>query len=464
MNKEWLVSPEYFFHSNIKLGNLLNNKNFINPLLQYVSYLREFQFWDTEKIQRIQLLRLKKLLQYLEANSTFWSEYLKHASLNSLKSINDLDKLPILNRKKLIAYRRAIYIKNKSASGIITLNTSGTTGTPKKIFIKEKEAIIAWYACRLSSHAFNFSDEFLKRLFKRKFAICLGGTGRVWLADFMHLLPTTPESLIKKNNRKAIYGEIRKAKPVILIGPASLIYKLSEYMIRDKFDTSSLLALELTSEPISEDEENFIKKNLSTPVLNTFSCAEAGPIGFECPENPGKFHLHSHRVILEVIGHDGTPLKSGREGDLAITALDRKVTPIIRFITGDRGKIISKSCPCGRTLPLFKFSGRRGDELILPSGKRIRSVFLYSSLKKIHIGARVHSFQIRQITRSRITIFLVPHKKSKKGLKFEKEIKSTLRQLFGGEKEKIEIRYVKILPRSSNGKTLFFIPLKTKVS
>lgn len=457
---KWLVTPESFFRDEIKFGNLIDNNNFIKPLLKYSLYVKEFQYWKKEEIGRIQLLRLRNLIRYVNSNSAFWASRLKKIPLNSLNSLSNLARIAVLRRKDLIVNRRDIHILNSSRT--ITINSSGTTGIPKKILIDEKIGIIAWHAARLSSHAFNFDGKFLKKLLMRKYAICLGGTGRIWLKDFMHLFKITPSQLENLKIRKKIFRKMLGAKPALLIGPASLIYKLSEYLEEDKFNRASLFALELTSEPISTEDKESVKRKFLTPILNTFSCAEAGPIGFECPENPGKFHVHAHRIILEIVSKNGKVLQPGKRGEIAVTAMDRTVTPIIRFLTGDIGKIIPKQCPCKRSLPLFEFSGRRGDEITLPNGKKIRSVFLYSSLKKIHIGAIARAFQIRQIAKSKINVFIIPRKNFTNRNKYKKKINSALDRLFNCPSVKINIKKVKKLHRSPNGKTLFFVPMKRR--
>jgi phenylacetate-CoA ligase len=58
------------------------------------------------------------------------------------------------------------------------------------------------------------------------------------------------------------------------------------------------------------------------------------------------------------------------DDEIVVTPLYRRLMPIIRYRTGDRGKWVEPSCDCGGGLPLFKLQGRI-DSVILIWGCRI---------------------------------------------------------------------------------------------
>jgi len=73
---------------------------------------------------------------------------------------------------------------------------------------------------------------------------------------------------------------------------------------------------------------------------------EVGPWGYECEEQAG-LHLNEGMFIFEVIDPgSGSP---GEEGELVVTNLGRTGSPVIRYRTGDRVRLSSSPCPCGRT-------------------------------------------------------------------------------------------------------------------
>ena len=73
---------------------------------------------------------------------------------------------------------------------------------------------------------------------------------------------------------------------------------------------------------------------------------EVGPWGYDCAEQAG-LHLNEGAFIFEVIDPEtGT---TAREGELVITNLGRVGSPVIRYRTGDRVRLSSSKCACGRT-------------------------------------------------------------------------------------------------------------------
>lgn len=73
---------------------------------------------------------------------------------------------------------------------------------------------------------------------------------------------------------------------------------------------------------------------------------EVGAWGFECQAQAG-VHMNEGEFICEVV--DPATGKPAPEGELVITNLGRVGMPVVRYRTGDRVKLASSECPCGRT-------------------------------------------------------------------------------------------------------------------
>lgn len=73
---------------------------------------------------------------------------------------------------------------------------------------------------------------------------------------------------------------------------------------------------------------------------------EVGPWGFECMQQAG-LHINEGEFISEVI--DPATGEPADEGELVMTSLGRIGTPVIRYRTGDRVKLETAPCECGRT-------------------------------------------------------------------------------------------------------------------
>lgn len=92
-----------------------------------------------------------------------------------------------------------------------------------------------------------------------------------------------------------------------------------------------------------------IESSWGARVFDHSGMTEMGAYGFECVEAPGGMHVLETEFIAEVIDPvTTTPLADGQEGELVLTNLGRRGSPLIRYRTGDQVRLIRNRCACGR--------------------------------------------------------------------------------------------------------------------
>jgi phenylacetate-CoA ligase len=92
---------------------------------------------------------------------------------------------------------------------------------------------------------------------------------------------------------------------------------------------------------------------------------EVGATGFTC--QAGEVHLNESEFIGEVIDPaTGAPAEGG-EGELVLTNLGRRGSPVVRYRTGDRVRLAAERCGCGRTFGRLAggILGRADDMLVV---------------------------------------------------------------------------------------------------
>ena len=91
---------------------------------------------------------------------------------------------------------------------------------------------------------------------------------------------------------------------------------------------------------------------------------EVGAYGYECAEQAG-LHVNESEFIAEVI--DPTTGGPAQDGELVLTNLGRVGSPVIRYRTGDRVRVVAAPCACGRTFVRLGggILGRLDDMLIV---------------------------------------------------------------------------------------------------
>jgi phenylacetate-CoA ligase len=103
---------------------------------------------------------------------------------------------------------------------------------------------------------------------------------------------------------------------------------------------------------------------------------EIGPYAFECEARPGGVHINEDEYIAEVIDpQTGAEISEGERGELIMTNLGRRGSPVIRYRTGDLVQPRYRGCSCGRSFLLLEggILGRIDDMVV------IRGVNVYPS-------------------------------------------------------------------------------------
>ena len=93
-----------------------------------------------------------------------------------------------------------------------------------------------------------------------------------------------------------------------------------------------------------------------------------GPgVAAECREAKEGLHVFDDHFLPEVVDPEsGEPVAEGESGELVLTTLTKEALPLLRYRTGDVTRLVSGSCPCGRThRRIARFSGRVDDMLVI---------------------------------------------------------------------------------------------------
>lgn len=112
----------------------------------------------------------------------------------------------------------------------------------------------------------------------------------------------------------------------------------------------------------------------------------SGKIGYRCNylnNNEDPAHFHPGPRLLEITGADEKICQLGVIGEITHTDIEQKASPMIRYKTGDFGRLEKKSCPCGNDLVLI-LEGRKNYEYLKTEHFTISSRSISDSLKNFH--------------------------------------------------------------------------------
>ena len=149
-----------------------------------------------------------------------------------------------------------------------------------------------------------------------------------------------------EGHERRILEELADYQPAVLEANPSLLARLARYVWRTGSDVYQPLLITLTYEFPSALQLRAIRRVFNSPIASSYGSTEAGYVFMECER--GRLHQNAEfcRVDLAPL-LDGTKPLDGI-GRIFVTTFGNSWFPLVRFDTGDMGRLSPGHCPCGR--------------------------------------------------------------------------------------------------------------------
>jgi phenylacetate-CoA ligase len=143
-----------------------------------------------------------------------------------------------------------------------------------------------------------------------------------------------------------------------------------------------------------------VRRVLGTEIVALYGMTEVGYVAFQC-ECRGAMHVNPLSHVVEVI-RDSQPVAGGSIGELVITDLHSKTTPLIRYANGDLATAAGEPCPCGRVAPpIAAVEGRASGCVTLPDGRLLTTRQIVDHMAEV---VDIGQYRIRQHALGNFTI------------------------------------------------------------
>ena len=328
----------------------------------------QIEYIEREELERLQFLRLRKILERVYENSPFYRKMFRERGLkpSKFKSLKDISQIPFTTRQDLrdnFPYGLLAVPLEK----VIRLHTStGTTGKPKAILFTQKDID---QAAELIARSMRMTGAESKDVFQNmmSYGLFTGGLIFHYGAEKLGLL-VIPAGAGNTERQIQLMHDFKTT--VVHITPSYALYLadvIENMGMNPKGDLNLRIAY-LGAEPYSEETRIKIENIFGIDVYNSYGLSEMnGPgVGFECKKKEG-MHIWEDNFIVEIIDPStGEVLEDGEEGELVLTSINREAMPILRYRTGDLTFIYPEKCRCGRThRRISRLKGRVDDMLIV---------------------------------------------------------------------------------------------------
>lgn len=306
-------------------------------------------------------IKLKLLNEELEQcrKSPFYNKRLPDKPLSS---ISEIKKLPFTTKED---------IRNNSPFGLLSVpvkelfqyhETFGTTGIPASTWLTREDFID--FVNRINEGEIDFTQEDIV-LIRFPYAISS-------VAHFMHaavqakgacVIPASSRNTISPFTR--VVSLLKKLNVTVLASlplQAILLAETAQMLgLNPRNDFPDLRAIYNGGEALPPGKRKLIEELWNVPVYDNYGMTETGPIAVACKN--GKLHPFESRFIIEVLDDDyKSEVGIGNVGNLVLTTLTRKAEPLVRYITGDRVRLVKSKCSCGAEVTI-EVHGRQQDIL-----------------------------------------------------------------------------------------------------
>ena len=120
-----------------------------------------------------------------------------------------------------------------------------------------------------------------------------------------------------------------------------------------------LRAICSAGEPLTPQRRQLIQELWEVPVYDNYGMTELGAAALDCAY--GRLHPLLDDFVFELLNEQGTAsMDLCKIGYLVVSTLKRRATPLVRYWTGDRARLVLEPCPCGAQYRL-EVRGRQED-------------------------------------------------------------------------------------------------------
>jgi phenylacetate-coenzyme A ligase PaaK-like adenylate-forming protein len=230
---------------------------------------------------------------------------------------------------------------------VVTLATSGTSGPPKRIccaaedledsvdffhhglalFVRPGEGVAIDFAALHPDSLGDMLVRALDRLGARPWPVP-GGLGTAELVAFLRARP-----------------------PAVILGLPGRLLAAARLSAAEDGAPLRLRAALASADVIPPELEPALRRHWGCELFAHWGMTETGFGGaVECACHAGQ-HLRETDLVVEIVDPaSGEPLGPGEEGEIVVTTLGRRAMPLIRYRTGDRGRLLGGVCACGSVL------------------------------------------------------------------------------------------------------------------
>ena len=314
-----------------------------------------------------QLERLNQTLARAREKSPFYARHLVGLPAGPLAGLDDLAAVPFITADDLRhSHLDMLCVSPDEVARVKTMHTSGTTTQPKRVYFSEADL-------ELTTDFFHHGMSTMVDP-GQTVLILLPGQTPASVGDLL------VQGLARMDVRGVVHGPVRdpaqavaqavEVKADCMVGIPVQVLAMAEQPGAGRL-RGVIQTILLTTDYVPQSLAARVARAWGCEVFNHYGMTETGlGGGVDCRAHAG-LHPREADLYYEVVEPGGSAaLPLGEPGEVVFTTLTRQAMPLIRYRTGDWGRLLPGRCPCGGGVRRLEYiSGRLANRMDLDGGK-----------------------------------------------------------------------------------------------
>ena len=317
---------------------------------------------DLNDLLQYQLGKVRAVVKYAIAYSSFYRERL----VNFKNGFSSVSELPFTFPRDIEQFSPEMLCVGQSRiSKVVTLETSGSTAPPKRVFFTGKDLSAAVDFFHHGMMEFTLENDSVLILFPGEKE---GSIGRL-LSDGLVRLGATPLKYGIISDFEDLFHYLSSQRINVIAGMPQQILELSRLCRHKGGSISGLHSVLVSADYAAESLVSSIESNLSCRVYEHYGMTEMCFGGGVYSKARDGYHMRHNDFMFEIVDPlTGVVLPQGEYGEVVFTSLNTEAMPLIRYRTGDLARLI---LPGGKYPVMGKIKRRLRDGVRLPNGRTL---------------------------------------------------------------------------------------------
>lgn len=339
----------------------------------YIRKIERMYNMSNDELTQRNEKRFQAIFRYAYDNSPFYRKLYIEAGIKKedIVGIQDLKKLPVITKK--MVKENAEKILTVPHWQVIEANTSGTTGSPLKIY--ESWPSIWWSQaytyCARKKCGFTYGQRLVSlrgHLDSRLTHLRVHISNTLFLSSYR----------INQQSLHFYYDKIVRFHPVAIEGYPSSLYSLA-LLLREAGLKLHVPVAFTSSETLFDHQRHLIEEQLGTEVYDLYGMTEQTISLMEAKDHEGYYESPGYSIneYLE-------------DGEICTSLINRSF-PMIRYRSNDIIELNEVSAPCSQAV-VKRIEGRKEDFIYCKDGTRImRLDFLFKRVQHVKVSQLIQN-------------------------------------------------------------------------